>query len=160
MVESSGMSKKELIEAWSQEIQRAGTINVLHTNAVAQRIGLSATEFEAIDVITRNQPITAGQLAVFCGLTTGAITGLIDRLEVAGFIRRVSDSSDRRKVLLEPIEDGARSKKIRALYEPIAIGFEDIAQRYTVDELEFLVESQTRLNTMAQGVIEKLHEIK
>ena len=87
-------SQKKLQNELSEAIQRAGTLKVLHTNAVASRIGLSATEFEAMDIISRCQPMTAGKLAEYCGLTTGAITGLVDRLERAGFVQRERDSED------------------------------------------------------------------
>ena len=159
-MKSSDYTKEQLMEMWSEEIQRAGTLTVLHTNAVSQRVGLSATEFEAIDVITRNQPITAGKLAVFCGLTTGAITGLVDRLVGAGYIKRKNDPNDRRKVLLMPIENGMRNKKIRRLYMPIAQGYEKVASAYSKDELVLLIDAQTKLNDMADGVIRGFHEQK
>lgn len=155
---SSKMSKKELIEEWSQEIQRAGTLTVLHTNAVATQIGLSATEFEAIDVISRNQPITAGQLALACGLTTGAVTGLIDRIEAAGFVERRKDPKDRRKVLLVPVENSELSTKVRALYQPISEGYMEIANKFTAEELNFLICTQAKMNDMARRVINQLHE--
>lgn len=153
-------TKKELIYEWSQEVQRAGTINVLHTNAVAQRIGLSATEFEAIDVITHEQPVTAGRLAVSCGLTTGAITGLIDRLEKAGFVHRRTDPDDRRRVLLEPIEDSRCSDMVRTLYQPISEGFEKLAETYTAEQLEFLIATQRKMNAMAEDAIRQLPHIQ
>lgn len=160
MAKSSNHTKKELMELWSQEIQRAGTLTVLHTNAVSQRIGISATEFEAVDVISHNQPITAGNLAVCCGLTTGAVTGLIDRLVEAGYVKRASDPDDRRKVLLVPVENGRRSKKVRELYQPISEGYEKIANKYSKEQLEFLIEAQSSLNDMAEGAIQTLHTRK
>lgn len=160
IVESSMKTKKELIASWRQEVQRAGTINVLHTNAIAQRIGLSATEFEAIDVVTNSQPVTAGKLAISCGLTTGAITGLVDRLQASGFIRRRSDPDDRRRVLLEPVENSKCSEEVKRLYQPIAAGFDNLADEYTAEELAFLIESQRKLNDMAQHAIEQLPTIK
>lgn len=159
-MKSSDYTKEQLMEMWSEEIQRAGTLTVLHTNAVSQRVGLSATEFEAIDVISRNQPMTAGKLAVFCGLTTGAITGLVDRLVNAGYIKRKSDPNDRRKVLLTPIENGMRNKKIRRLYTPIAEGYEKVASSYSKEELALLIDAQTKLNDMADSVIRGFHEQK
>lgn len=71
--------------------------------AIAERVGLSATEHKALDLLSRSGSLTAGQLAEVTGLTTGAITGLIDRLEKVGFVRRERDSSDRRKVVIHPV---------------------------------------------------------
>lgn len=160
MIRSSVRTKKEYIDAWSEEIQRAGTLTVLHTNAIASHIGLSATEFEAVDVISRNQPITAGELAVACGLTTGAITGLVDRLVAEKVIKRVSDPNDRRKVLLVPVKNSQKSKKIRELYRPLSENFEKIAHAYTKDELQFLIDSQAKLNAMANEMIRRLNTKK
>src|SRR5690349_1487298 len=74
---------------------------VLFHDAVASRVGLSATESKCLDIAVRsNEPLTAGKLADATGLTTGAITGVLDRLERAGFIRREKDENDRRQVLI------------------------------------------------------------
>jgi DNA-binding MarR family transcriptional regulator len=149
-------SQEALLEAYSQAIQRAGTLTVLHTNAIAAHIGLSATEFEALDVIQKNQPITAGQLAVKCGLTTGGITGLVDRLTAAGFVKRVRDTSDRRRVLLYTIEKAEISHKIWKLYRPISEGFYEVTRNYTQKELQLLIDAQQAMNDMAEQVIEKI----
>jgi DNA-binding MarR family transcriptional regulator len=153
---STTKSKKNLFDELSETIQWTATLTVLHTNAVANSIGLSATEFEATDIIRRHQPITAGELAVYCGLTTGAITGLIDRLERAGFVKRVSDLSDRRKVLLEPIIDAEKFAKIHALYQPMAQAFDELIQDYSIDEIKFLLESYKKINTMTEKVLAEI----
>ena len=155
---STKASKNELIEAWSQEVQKTGTLTVLHTNAVAQHIGLSATEFEAVDVISRNQPMTAGGLSVACGLTTGAITGLVDRLERERCIKRTGDPEDRRKVLLVPVRDSRKSKKITKLYQPIAEGFSALAAKYSKEELVFLIKVQSEMNQMAEDAIRRVRD--
>lgn len=151
-------SKKnaELFEELSEAMQRAGTLTVLHTNAVAHRIGLSATEFESMDIISRNQPITAGQLAVHCGLTTGAVTGILDRLEKGGFVRRERDSADRRRIFIIPIENKARSKKVREFYRPMTEAFECFVEDYPEDKVRFLIEMQKLANSMTEKAIEEL----
>ncbi|MGH2460296.1 MAG: MarR family winged helix-turn-helix transcriptional regulator, partial [Chloroflexota bacterium] len=65
------------------------TAVVLFHEAIAERLGMSATEWKCLDVLGRAGPITARELAEQTGLTTGAITGLVDRLERAGYVRRV-----------------------------------------------------------------------
>lgn len=146
-------SKQKLIEELSQAIQQAGTLTVLHTNAVANRVGLSATEFESMDLINRCQPISAGKLAFKCGLTTGAITGIIDRLERAGFVRRRHDPRDRRRVLLEPIADTEKLQRIHELYQPISEAFEELANQYTEEQLQFLVDIHDKMNTITEKLI-------
>jgi DNA-binding MarR family transcriptional regulator len=151
-------SKKELIEELNQTIQRTGTLTVLHTNAVADKIGLSATEFESMDIISRNQPISAGKLAMECGLTTGAITGIIDRLERAGLVRRVNDPKDRRRVLLDPIDDFEKNKKICELYQPMSKMFNALAEECTSEQLRFLIDIHSKMIDMTEKSIALLRQ--
>jgi DNA-binding MarR family transcriptional regulator len=150
-------SQKELIEEASQSVQRAGTLTVLHTNAIASRIGISATEFEAMDIISRNQPITAGQLAEYCGLTTGAITGIVDRLERGRFVRRERDPSDRRRVFIVPVEDPERSRKVRELYRPISKAFEQCMNCYTPEQIRVFLDMQER---MADEIVDIIADLR
>ena len=151
-------SQKKLQNELSEAVQWAGTLKVIHTNAVASRIGLSATEFEAMDIITRYQPLTAGRLADYCGLTTGAITGLVDRLERAGFVKRERDSQDRRRVFIRPIENAERSQKVRLLYGPIAESFRTIITRYSPEETQLLITLHNELNEMTEKAISELRK--
>ncbi len=73
--------------------------------AIADKVGLSATEHKVLDLLSRAGALTAGQLAELTGLDTGAITGLIDRLGKAGFVQREQDPSDRRKAMIQPITE-------------------------------------------------------
>ena len=153
-------SKKELVQELNLSMQRAGTLNVLHTNAIASQIGLSATEFESLDIISHNQPINAGQLARCCGLTTGAITGIVDRLERAGVVKRKVDPEDRRRVLLKPVEDLEKIKKIHTLYEPMSKAFAELMSEYSSEQLELLIDVHRKLNDMAERLILEMREKK
>lgn len=83
----------------SRQLGRATT---LFNSRAARRVGLSATDHKCLDLAARTErPLTAGQIAEGSGLSTGAVTGVIDRLERAGYVRRVRDPRDRRKVLVE-----------------------------------------------------------
>ena len=77
---------------------------VLHGQASASAIGLGATDLYAMNLLALDGAMTSGELARRTGLTTGATTRLIDRLEQAGQLRRVPDPADRRKIMLEPAE--------------------------------------------------------
>lgn len=68
------------------------------------RFGLNRTDGRAVEILSRLGPMTAKQLAVYLGMTTGGVTTVIDRLEKAGYIRRRHDGVDRRRVLLETTE--------------------------------------------------------
>jgi DNA-binding MarR family transcriptional regulator len=151
-------SKEDLGKALGKELQRGGTLNVLHTNAIADKIGLSATEFEALDIISHHQPVSAGKLAIYCGLTTGAITGLVDRLEKAGFVKRKRDQIDRRRVLLEQIRTPEIEQRVRTLYQPLVEEYKKITTEYTSEQMEFLIEHNKRVNDVLEGIIVELQK--
>src|SRR6516225_8343013 len=71
-----------------------GTAAIMFHQAVADRLGLNPTDHKCLDLVHRAGGATAGDLAEWTGLTTGAITGLIDRLERAGFVRREDHPGD------------------------------------------------------------------
>jgi len=71
-------------------------------------LGINRTDGRCLDILQRLGPLTAGQLAQEAGLTTGAITPLLDRLEAAGYVRRRRDTADRRKVFVEITELAGR----------------------------------------------------
>ncbi|MBN9099787.1 MULTISPECIES: MarR family transcriptional regulator [unclassified Pseudonocardia] len=79
---------------------------VVHNTAVAQRVGMGASDLQFVSLLNLNGPLTPGQLAEQTGLTTGTVTGVIDRLEKGGFVHRVRDAGDRRKVLVTPVPEG------------------------------------------------------
>src|SRR5216117_3098234 len=90
-------TRAELLAALNEAARRQSTATVLFHAAVAERLGLSATDHKYADLIARQGPMTAGELADRAGLTTGAITGVLDRLERAGWVRRERDPHDRRR---------------------------------------------------------------
>src|ERR1700744_359744 len=78
-------------------MRETSALGVLFSQAVASRLGIASSDLECLDIVVLRGPVTAGELATATGLTTGAITGVIDRLEQAGFVRRTRDAADRRK---------------------------------------------------------------
>ena len=78
------------------------------TNAASPHAGLNRTDIRALDIINMQQGLTAGQLASRLKLTTGAITGVLDRLERSGHARRTHDHEDRRRVVVQPTPEAKR----------------------------------------------------
>lgn len=92
-------------------------------------------------VLRETGPITAGDLAELTGLTTGAITGVIDRLEKAGLVRRGHDAQDRRRVIIEPIENPVYGEEVGRVFGPLAMAtISDIVERYTDEELAVVLD--------------------
>jgi DNA-binding MarR family transcriptional regulator len=104
--------------------------------AAAALMGVNRTDGRLLDVLHQHGALSAGALAAESGLTTGAITAAIDRLERAGYARRVRDVADRRRVLVELTEDARR--KIWELFGPLAATADKLDQ-YSESDLELLV---------------------
>jgi DNA-binding MarR family transcriptional regulator len=131
----SRQKKNELIDELQLEV-RAGQAAVDQMDDAACRaLGINRTDGRCLDVIDREGPVAAGRLAEASGLTTAAVTAVIDRLERAGYARRVGDPKDRRRVLVE-LTPLARERS-EVIWGPYAV-FGQVLGRYTVEELELL----------------------
>lgn len=108
---------------------------VLHGQASAEAVGLNATDMYALNLLELQGPMTSGELADRAGLTTGATTRLIDRLERAGHVRRRADPSDRRKVVVEPAEPPA---EMEAALVPARTRLGQIFAEFSPEQLETL----------------------
>lgn len=134
-----------------QEVLLAGRLNstaaiMLH-QAVADRLGLHPTDHKCADLLCMNGPMTAGELAEATCLTTGAITGVIDRLEAAGFARREEDPKDRRRVVVRAIPKGGQ--KIGRLFQSLAAEMAKLCSRYSDRELATIIDFMTRSRQIA-----------
>jgi DNA-binding MarR family transcriptional regulator len=112
----------------------ATAIVVFH-ETVGRLLGLSSVERKCLDVLDRLGPVTAGAIAEHTGLTTGAVTGLADRLEKAGYARRTRDPHDRRKVLIELVPNERRAQLTAAAFGPFGADMAEAAAKYTPAEL-------------------------
>jgi DNA-binding MarR family transcriptional regulator len=79
---------------------------VLFSNEVAKQVGLGPSDSQFLGLLSLEGPLTPGRLAELTGLTTGTVTGVLDRLERGGFVRRERDAADRRKVVVTPVPEG------------------------------------------------------
>jgi DNA-binding MarR family transcriptional regulator len=130
--------KREVWERMLNEIRASQNATARFDQAVADTLGLNRTDMRLVDLLDREGRLTAGELAAGTGLTTGAITTAVDRLEQAGFARRVRDTDDRRRVYVEL--DPETTARITAFYSEHAQRAEEAYHRYTEDQLQLLVE--------------------
>jgi DNA-binding MarR family transcriptional regulator len=72
--------------------------------AAARAMGVNRTDSRVLDIVEQLGSVTAGRISVDAGLTSGAVTAVIDRLVEKGYVRRIADPSDRRRVLIEKTE--------------------------------------------------------
>ena len=130
--------KRQVFEELISEVRRSQNATDRFDQAVADALGLNRTDMRCIDVIDREGPVPAGRLAEVTGLTSGAITTVLDRLERAGYARRVADPTDRRRVLVELTPQTRESA--RSFYEPHMALSERLFKSHTQEQLELLLE--------------------
>jgi DNA-binding MarR family transcriptional regulator len=134
------MSKKisdrrsQLLAALNQEFRQFSTETILFHQAIADRLAMHVTDHKCGEILLRSGPVTAGELALRTGLTTGAITGVIDRLEKAGFVQRAKDPNDRRRVVIEPFPEQI-DKQIGPLFESVGRALADLCGQYSDRDL-------------------------
>jgi DNA-binding MarR family transcriptional regulator len=119
------------------------TSAVLAANSIAQKVGMGANDLKCVEILIRMGPLNAGKLGELAGLTTGAITGIVDRLEQAGWAKRGPDPNDRRKVIIYPgPQDSARMK---GLYNDYMDSLRKLLASYSDSELILLTEFINKL---------------
>ncbi|MFL1428455.1 MULTISPECIES: MarR family winged helix-turn-helix transcriptional regulator [unclassified Nocardiopsis] len=107
--------REALVRALTEEAIPGWAIRVVQLNSVvAARLGVTDTDVQCLHVLGRHGPATPGALAEQVNLTTGSASRMVDRLVAAGCVRRVADPGDRRRVLVEPTEEGL--ERVTAAY--------------------------------------------
>ncbi|MEU3822100.1 MULTISPECIES: MarR family winged helix-turn-helix transcriptional regulator [unclassified Streptomyces] len=133
------------LQAFAVQLRRMnGEVNRL-AHAFAASQGLHPTDVQALAaILDAEEPMTPGRLRERLGLTSGAVTACVDRLERAGHIRRSRESTDRRVVHLR-YEPGAQAAA-RAFFRPLAAAAQTATGRFTPQELEAALRFLTVLN--------------
>src|SRR6476659_4050542 len=99
------MDKRQSIESVVRSLRRVNLQGSIFGQSVAIRMGLSESDIDALELLIDSGAATAGKLSELMGLTSGAVTRVIDRLEHAGYVRRTADPADRRRVVVEVVPE-------------------------------------------------------
>ena len=142
------------IEELMREMRLMSSFDSLFSQAVAERVGMHQTDIETMDLLNTLGPMTAGELSERTGLTSGATTRLIDRLERVGYVRRCADEADRRCVIIEPVHENL--EKLGALFQPMADGMAELWSKLDDDELDVIIEFVRRNNALASELNARL----
>lgn len=137
-------------------VRRMGAQSVIVSQTVAARFGLNTTDLEGLDLIQLQGQVSAGQLATATGLTSGAVTALIDRLERAGYVERIDDPADRRRVLVR-IREGA-IVEIAKVYAPMQKRMFALWSQYSADELTAIEDFLTRSLELSVDCVAELRD--
>lgn len=129
-------------------------LSLMFRTAVAGELGLTVTDMECLDFLMERGSATAGQLAEQTGLTTGAITSMIRRLQNAGYLRAERDPDDRRRVIVTPEPEALQ--RGAALYAPFGEQLAALVGGYSEDELVLLARHQQAMSEIYLTELDRL----
>lgn len=153
-----GEAHAELVRRVGDIVRRMGAQSVIVSQTVAARFGLNMTDLECLDLIQLQGRVSAGELASATGLTSGAVTALIDRLERAGYVARVDDPADRRRVLVR-IRKGSIGD-IEKAYAPLQKRMFGLWSQYSAADLEVIADFLGRSLELSVVCVAELRDRK
>ena len=144
------------IQTISEMGRQFSDVTILMHEAIARHAGLSGTDHKYLGILIRNGSMTAGELSKLTGLTGGAVTGLVDRLEKSKLAKREFDKTDRRKIIIVPNTATAMKllggpfaelqKKMVALISKLSSTEIEIIEKYMLSTMEIMKEVTNNLN--------------
>jgi DNA-binding MarR family transcriptional regulator len=149
--------RAELAMAFIAAIRRTGSLMHLMSQAAADRIGINPTDLNCLNILSFSGQMTAGDLAKATGLTTASITGVVDRLEQSGFVRRERDEQDRRRVLIH-LETKRALGTVAPVFGPMMAAWQRVADRFDDDELALIVDFYDRMEQILRDHLARLRE--
>lgn len=129
--------------------RRHSTATVLFHHALAERLGLGPTDHKCLDLLHDRGPMTGSQLAALAGLTTGAITGVVSRLERSGWLTRERHAHDRRKQVLRPTAQAV--EEVQAVFRSLPVDNDALLEGFDTDELTAIREFLLRATDHVTG---------
>ena len=157
---SSGSEEKsaKLSGELARELRQFTGLSASFFRAASARAGMTVTDMQVIDILDSAGPATAGQLADLTGLTTGAITGMLNRLEESGLVLRERDPEDGRRVIVRLASDKEEMRKVGSIFDSPGKAWGEIASRYDEEQLVFLLEFLKRSSEVYRKEIVLLRE--
>ena len=141
-IEAIGADQPErarLAAQFGEGFRKTGSLMQLMGQAAADRVGLNATDLNCLNILSFSGEMTAGELAKQTGLSTASITGVADRLEEAGYVRRERDPKDRRRVVIRLVLESAL-RDVAPVFLPLIQAWQGVVDEYTDDELRLIVD--------------------
>lgn len=134
----------------------ASAQGLLVSQAVAAKVGLNTTDLECLDIIQTGDLVSAGEIARKTGLTTGAVTSLLDRLEKAGYVKRQADPKDRRRVLI--VIQPERLRPLVEIYAPLQAAMEALYRDYPDADLLTIADFTERAAAVSSDFVRSLSD--
>jgi DNA-binding MarR family transcriptional regulator len=158
MSRDSAEKRTELLAELAQELRRFTALSSTFYRTAAGRAGMTVTDIQVIDALDLSGPTTAGQLADLTGLTTGAITGMLNRLEEAGLVRRERDPGDGRRVIVRLAPGKDEINTVGSIFDSSPEAWDETVSRYDDEQMALLLEFLRSSNDIARKEIVKLRE--
>jgi DNA-binding MarR family transcriptional regulator len=133
---------------------------VFFHEAIASHLGISAAEWKCLGLLDQHGPLTASHLAELSGFTTGAITGIVDRLEHAGYARREQHPSDRRSVIVQPRHMREIKERIAPIFQSLGRAIAGAESHYNSSELAAIAKFFRETTEILRTETEKLKHQK
>lgn len=151
----TGSPRQQAETEFLTALRRSGAVMQLLGAAAAGRIGVNVTDLNCLNILALSGRLTAGELARETGLTTASITGVLDRLEGAGFVHRERDPHDRRRVVVRL--DAARGMRdVAPVFAPIIQAWLAAAGRYTDEQLDLILGFQHQMEQIMRAALIEL----
>ncbi|MDE3229769.1 MAG: MarR family transcriptional regulator [Chloroflexota bacterium] len=148
--------RAQLLGELARELRQFMGLGAASYRAAAAHLGMTVTDLEVIDLLESAGPLTAGRLADLTGLTTGAITGMLNRLEKSGLALRERDPDDARRVIVRLAPGQATLRDISATLDSLGAAWEDVVASADDERLTFLLETLRRGATQTRQEIARL----
>ena len=138
-------------------VRRQVAWTVIHNQAIADRLGMGVTDLQCVNLLDIEGTMTAGRLAELMGLTTGAVTGVLDRLERGGLLRREADPADRRRVVARLVPE--EMERVRTAYAAIGAGVQDLYATFDDAQLALLIDYAERSTEITRRITAELRSV-
>lgn len=142
----------------AQELRRFTGLSASLFRAAAARIGMTVTDIQVIDILEGSGPATPGELAELTGLTTGAIAGMLNRLEETGLLRRQRDPTDGRRVIVRLDPESDKMREIEKLFQSLTLAWDGTVSQFNEEQTTVIAEFLRRGNATSQEEIVRLRE--
>lgn len=149
------------VEELARQFRQFYGLGASFFRVAAARTGKTVTDMQVLDILDSSGPTTAGNLAELTGLTTGATTGLLNRLEEAGLVRRERDPEDGRRIIVRLVRDKDAKDdigEISAIFDPLWESWEEMVSRYSDEQIAFLLDFLKRSNGISRREMARLQE--
>lgn len=155
LVEAGLPERADLTAEFAASMRRTGALIQLMSQAAADRIGINVTDLNCLNLLSFSGQMTAGQLAKATGLSTASITGVIDRLEEAGFVFRERDAQDRRRVVVRLVTERV-VRDVASVFLPVLRAWLRLAEQFSDDELQLIVNFYGQMERLLREQITSL----